>query len=164
MDGLRSNYPPPRYIVVGYDPEHYGNEFIKDEDVVRPPNHMHVGFRTRKIPKDWVSGRSTGRCPSYGSCQICFMCGPVDECCSKCGEIARYLVANYGQHTIDSITLADILGAGKIRARANRTQAWIRTPMMNFTNNNIRRALDQNTSLTPEEMRNRAEEVYNILP
>ncbi len=135
-----SNFPPPRYIMVGYNPEHYGSVFIKDEDVVRPPNHKHTNSET---PHDWARNRSTARCPTYGSCQICFMCGPVNEYCHRCGKTDRYLCAFYQGHTMDSITLARRMGTGMIRARANRNQALLQTPMFNFTTDVITLAIDR---------------------
>ena len=129
MEKHKSNFPDPRYIIVGYDPEHYGSAFIKDEDVVRPPNQKYITFGD--MLKDWARDKSTASCPTYGSCEICMMSGPANECCcTKCGKRVRYLVAFYQRHTLDSVTLTEIIGTGHICARANRTQAWLRTPFM----------------------------------
>ena len=157
---VRSNFPPPRYIIVGYDPEHYESRFIRDEDVVRPPNHRNTDSDT---PSTWARDRSTAACPTYGSCQVCFMCGPVDECCDNCGKNVRYLVAFYNRRTTDSITLAETIGTGLKRARANRTQAWLRTPMMNFTSDALVMAVNRLHSLSEEQKRARRDAVYDLL-
>jgi hypothetical protein len=158
------HFPEPRYIIVGYDQEFYQSIFIKDEDVVRPPNHMHT---THATPRSWLK-KSTARCPTYGSCNLCMKCGPVDEYCDKCGngEEGRYLVPfNHGQ-TMDSITIAEIMNTGHKRARANRTQAWIRTPMVHVRDDCFGLALQRscNATLTKEEQSKILHKIYGIMP
>ena len=158
------HFPEPRYIIVDYDQEFYQSIFIKDEDVVRPPNHMHT---TNATPRSWMN-KSTARCPTYGSCQYCMKCGPVDEYCDRCtnGEEGRYLVPfNHGQ-TMDSITIAEIMNTGHKRARANHIQAWIRTPMRNVRTDCFVLALQRkcNKTLTKEEQSEILEKVYGMMP
>jgi hypothetical protein len=161
MEEHTSNFPPPRYIIKGYDPEFYGSVFIKDEDVVRPPNHRYTDKDT---PSNWFKEKSTARCPTYGSCQICMMSGPVDECCVKCGENVRYLVPFYGSHTMDSIYLAELIGSGHVRARANRTQAWLTTPTMNTSSDNYIMAINRQAALTEEQKKDLRGRIYRELP
>ena len=104
--------PPPRYIITGYDPLTYGSDFITDEDVVQVPDHRHTTYST---PRGWNDGSTAG----YGTCERCMMCGPVDECCHKCGKEWRYLVTFHSGQTVDSTAIAEIYGSGHIRARAN---------------------------------------------
>jgi hypothetical protein len=145
-----SHFPTPRYIIVGYDQEFYRSTFIKDEDVVRPPNHKYTTYDT---PRGWTR-KSTAGCPTYGSCEDCMVkCGPVNEYCDICGngEEARYLVPFDNGQTMDSITIAEIMKTGHKRARANRTQAWIWTPMRNIGSDGFTLALRRNKTFTKEE-------------
>ena len=92
------------------------------------------------------------------------MAGPVDECCNKCGEKERYLVTYNGGRTMDSVTIAEIMGTGHIRARANRTQAWIRTPTQDVSMDTIKLVLDRYKTLTQEEKKVIQDQIYDILP
>jgi hypothetical protein len=105
----RSGCPDPQYIIVGYDQGYYDSLFIKDEDVVRPPNHKYTD---KNMPSDWARKKSMAGCPTYGSCEICMMCGPVDESCIKCSGIARYRVLFSGRHIMDSIMLTGMADTG----------------------------------------------------
>ena len=158
----KSNFPDPRYIIVGYDPEHYRSAFIKDEDVVRPPNHWCT--TVGETPENWSRDKSSAGCPTYGSCQACMMSGLVDECYVKCSKCVRYMVVKYGTHTMDSITLTEMIGAGHVRARANRTQAWLCTPFMCTSINYYTMAVDHQKTLTKEEKKEFQEIFYDDLP
>ena len=154
---------PLRYIITGYDPMTYGSDFIRDEDVVRVPGHKHTTYST---PRGWTN-RSTAGCPTYGTCQRCMMCGPVDECCHRCGEEYKYLVTfNQGQ-TVDSIAIAEIYGSGQIRARANRTQDWLQTPMQNLTTDTFIVKSTRNTIIGEDDTKEKQEQIrsriYNLL-
>jgi hypothetical protein len=156
-----SGFPAPRYIIVGYDPGTYNSFWIKDEDVVRPPNHM---FTTKDTPSDWARSKSTAVCPTYGSCYCCMTCGPVDECCKSCGPCCTYQCIFYHRKTLDSITIANIMGTEHIRARANRTQAWIRTPCTNTGSDTYIMAMKLRRAVVTEEEATRIErELWELL-
>jgi tRNA G26 N,N-dimethylase Trm1 len=132
--------------------------------VVRPPNHQYLEYET---PRTWCK-KSTAQCPTYGSCEYRMKCGPVDEYCDKCGngEEGRYLVPFHNGHTMDSITIAEIMNTGHKRARANRTQAWIRTPMRNVRTDCFVLALQRkcNKTLTKEEQTEILHKIYGVMP
>jgi hypothetical protein len=92
------------------------------------------------------------------------MSGPVDECCIKCGKVARYLVVIRDTHTIDSITIAEMAGTGHVQARANRTQAWLRTPFMRASYDYITMAINHRKTLTEEEKKALRSRLYKFLP
>jgi hypothetical protein len=123
---------PPHRIVVGYD-DKYGQGYngnIRDEDVVRPPNHKWT-----KTNNDWKL-KTTARCPTYGSCEYCFRSGPVGKRCIDYGHgdiQATYKVAVMDGYIMDSITLAEIAEKGHEQARADRMYQWLKTPTMRLS-------------------------------
>jgi hypothetical protein len=157
-----SHFPTPRYIIADYDQEYYLSTFIKDEDMVRPPNHKYT---TNETPRNWLE-KSTAQCPTYGSCKYCMKCGPVDEYCDKCGngEEGRYRIPFHKGHTMDSITIAEIMKTGHTRARANQAQAWIRTPMRNVGSDCFALALRCNKTFTKEEQKEIRNRLYDMMP
>ena len=119
----------PQYNIVGYDPETYNSEYIRDKDVVQPRNHMDVVAATSETGF-WRS-KTMGRCPTYGSCKLCFRSGPASKYCIECGEDWRYKIVFNDNDILNSITLAELMRTGHKPAKANQNQAWLRMPMMN---------------------------------
>jgi hypothetical protein len=50
--------------------------------------------------------KSTGRCPTYGTCDFCFKAGPTGKKC-VCTD-GRYIILFYRRHIIDSIKIAKL--------------------------------------------------------
>jgi hypothetical protein len=72
--------------------------------------------------------KSTGRCPTYGTCDLCFKAGPTGKKC-VCTD-GRYKILFYLRHIIDSIKIAELFGEELEVAKADCMQNWIMTPSM----------------------------------
>jgi hypothetical protein len=69
-------------------------------------------------------------CPTYRTCSLCWKAGPAGKKCT-CTH-GNYLILFYGLNTLDSITVADIIGQDLEVAQADRMQNWTRTPVMQY--------------------------------
>ena len=102
------------YIVRGYsEDQRTKNNDIQERDVVRPSNHRWCK-RGGAETEAWKQ-KSTQRCPTYGSCGLCFRSGPVGKVCIKHKDwkykvIIHPLYSNTDQKIFDSQTLAEIMG------------------------------------------------------
>ena len=110
------------YIVKNYTPDQKGED-IRHGDVVRPSNHRWCIQGDDEVRK-W-SLKSTARCPTYGTCQSCYMCGPVGKRCIDCYDQedpnpSGFVIMMDGKKILDSITIATILGQGQEIAKADR--------------------------------------------
>jgi hypothetical protein len=114
-------------IVIGYTEDQKGQN-IQDEDVVRPNNHIWARNGLSKT-HEWKK-KSSGRCPTYGTCSLCWKAGPVGKKYTCTHQ--NYLILFYGLNTLDSITVADIIGQDLEVTRADCMQNWVRTPMMQY--------------------------------
>ena len=121
------NTNPMRYIVKGYClkyPNDPGDQNIKDEDFVRPPNHKWTdqGDENYKL----ATTKSVVGLPMYGTCGMCTASGPAYKQCIFC-TIGDYQTLYLGKYILDSQTFAKIFGASHETAKANCTQNWIGT-------------------------------------
>jgi hypothetical protein len=66
----------PVRIIVGYTDDQKGKD-IRDEDVVRVSNRKWIAQHSTKTGS-WKE-KSTGRCPTYGTCSFCFKAGPTGK-------------------------------------------------------------------------------------
>jgi hypothetical protein len=114
-------------IVIGYTEDQQGQN-IRDEDAVRPDNHKWARNGLRET-HEWKK-KSSGRCPTYGTCSLCWKAGSAGKKCTS--THGNYLILFYGFNTLDSITVADIIGQDLEVARADRMQNWVTTPMMQY--------------------------------
>ena len=141
--------PTPRRIVVGYTNDQEGQD-IRNDDVVRPANRRWTKQDSTET-HDWKM-KSSGHCPTYGSCDHCYKAGPAGKDC-KC-TYGRYQILFYNRHVIDSITVAELIGEELEVAKADRMQAWIRTPMMQWNSDccglAIERKINANESLSAD--------------
>ncbi len=119
---------PVRMMLVGFTEDQRGKD-IRDEDVVRPSNHRHTE-QGKDETHTWKE-KSQSRCPTYGSCNMCYTCGPVGMLCKKCRQPDQggsyeqiYKILFYQQCVLDSITIAKMVGAGQHIAKADRTYQW----------------------------------------
>ena len=120
--------PDEQYIVVGYTDDQEDN-YILERDVVRPLNHKWSLVGDPEITS-WKL-KSTGHCPTYGSCTHCYRSRPVRKSCVQHQDYMYkvMLMREYDRkYIIDSKTLADLIGTGHEMALASRTQAWVVTP------------------------------------
>jgi hypothetical protein len=93
--------------------------------------------------------KSSGRCPTYGTCLLCWKAGPAGKK-STCTH-GNYLILFYKLKSLDSITVADIIGQDLEVAQADRMQNWNKTPMIQYNklccDLAIQRQLNQKKSL-----------------
>jgi hypothetical protein len=82
------------------------------------------------VPVKLMNRKSLGRCPTYGTCKLCWKAGPGGKMCTC--AYGNYLILFYGLNTLDSITAAKIIGQDLEVARAHRMQNWNRTSMMQY--------------------------------
>jgi hypothetical protein len=68
----------PVRIIVGYTDDQKGKD-IRDEDVVRVSNGKWIVQHSTETGS-WKE-KSTGRCPTYGTCSFCFKAGPTGKKC-----------------------------------------------------------------------------------
>ncbi len=115
----------PLRIIKGYTDDQEGKD-IRDEDVVRPSNGKYTKQGSPET-NSWQQ-KSTGRCPTYGTCSFCFKAGPTGKKC-PCTN-GDYLILFYRRYIINSITFGEMFGEELEVAKADRMQNWIRTPMM----------------------------------
>ena len=132
VEGLPNQYPA-QFIVPGWI-EIYDGRDIDDRDVVRPDN-LKWAWGSDEHEK-WAR-MSTAACPTYGSCTYCFRGGPVGKLCTECmgGPVKQryYVLRTYNErdrYTLDSLTLAGVLGRTHEVAKANRKIDWLQTPTM----------------------------------
>jgi hypothetical protein len=114
-------------IVIGYTVDQQGQN-IRDEDVVRPNNHKWARKGLSET-HEWKE-KSLGRCPTYGTCSLCWKAGPAGKKCI-CTH-GNSLILFYGLNALDSITVADIIGQDLEVARADCMQNWVMTPSMQY--------------------------------
>jgi hypothetical protein len=65
---------------------------------------------------------------------------------------------------MDSITVAEMAGTGYLKARANRTQDWLKTPCMNSGLDYYTMAIDRQKTLSKEEKQAIKCRFYDFLP
>jgi hypothetical protein len=65
---------------------------------------------------------------------------------------------------MDSITIAEMAGTGFLKARANRTQDWLRTPCMNSGIDYYTMAIDRQKTLSEDEKKAKKHLFYDFLP
>lgn len=108
-------------IVVNYTPDQEGQD-IRDVDVIRPSNHRWCDRGGDEI-KEWKC-RSNVRCPTYGSCEICYKSGPVGKDCNECPPFTDrgpiYQILKNQKNILDSMTIAEMLNKGHETAKADR--------------------------------------------
>jgi len=109
-----------KYILLDYDPGTYGQEYLKDNDLVRPRNEQCV--TEEDVRDNWLR-KSLTNCPSYGTCVKCGAAGPVGEQCISCtyNRAGIYTVLYYQTRVLDSLTLAIRLRKPSCLVRADRT-------------------------------------------
>jgi hypothetical protein len=133
-------------IVIGYTVDQQGQN-IRDKDIVRPDKRRWARNGSGET-HEWEK-KSLGTCPTYGTCELCWKAGPAGKKCTC--AFGNYLILLYGLNTLDSITVADIIGQDLEVARANRMQNWNRTPTMQYNelccDLAIQRRLNQDKSL-----------------
>jgi hypothetical protein len=122
---------PKKYIIVGYTEDQEGQD-IHPEDVVRPGNRRYV-IKCSPEVQSWKN-KSTARIPTYGNCSRSFSSGLAARICTICNEEqSGSYIMYYGQDRIlDSVTLAEKLGAGRHTAWVDLTYDWIRDPVSHF--------------------------------
>jgi hypothetical protein len=124
------NIKDPTYherIVIGYTVDQQGQN-IRDKDIVRPDNRKWARNGSGEI-HEWKK-KSSGRCPTYGTCPLCWKAGPAGKKCT-CTH-GNYLILYYKLTTLDSITVANIIGQDLEVTRADRMQNRNITPMMQY--------------------------------
>jgi hypothetical protein len=114
-------------IVIGYTVDQQGQN-IRDKDMVRPDNHKWAQNDSGET-HEWKN-KSSGRCPMYGTCSLCWKAGPARKKCT-CTHV-NYLILFYELNTLDSITVADIVEQDLEVARADCMTNWNMTPMMQY--------------------------------
>jgi hypothetical protein len=117
----------PVRIIMGYTDDQKGKD-IRDEDVVRVSNGKWIAQHSTETG-NWKE-KSTGRCPTYGTCSFCYKAGPTGKKC-VCTD-GEYKIVFYRRHIIDSIKIAELLEEELEVAKADRMQNWIMTPSMQF--------------------------------
>jgi hypothetical protein len=141
----------PVRIIVGYTDDQKGKD-IRDEDVVRVSNGKWIAQHSTETG-NWKE-KSTGRCPTYGTCDFCFKAGPTGKKC-VCTD-GRYKILFYRRHIIDSIKIAELFEEELEVAKADRMQNWIMTPSMQLNLDCCNLAITQkinreNASLSDKE-------------
>jgi hypothetical protein len=141
----------PERIIVGYTDDQKGKD-IRDEDVVWASNGKWIAQCSTETG-NWKE-KSTGRCPTYGTCDFCFKAGPTGKKC-VCTD-GRYKILFYRRHIIDSIKIAELFEEELEVAKADPMQNWIMTPSMQLNldccNLAITRKINrENASLSDEE-------------
>jgi hypothetical protein len=75
--------------------------------------------------------KSSGKCPTYGTCSHCYKAGPAGKKCI-CTPHGDYLILFHQRHVIDSIKIAKLLEEELKVAKADHMVNWIRMPTMQF--------------------------------
>ncbi len=159
------------YIVKNYTPDQKGED-IWHGDVVRPSNHRWCIQGDDEVRK-W-SLKSTARCPTYGTCQSCYMCGPVGKRCIDCYDQedpnpSGFVIMMDGKKILDSITIATILGQGQEIAKADRILNLHAIKMERFNSDRIWCAVQHVYKHHPERTtkeklrRNTTLKLYNLV-
>ena len=78
----------PVRIIVGYTDDQKGKD-IRDEDVVRVSNGKWIAQHSTETGS-WKE-KSTGRCPTYGTCSFCYKVGPTGKKCDSTNEEYKIL-------------------------------------------------------------------------
>jgi hypothetical protein len=112
----------PQYIIRDYNPTTYGATFIKEEDVVRPWNRKY-SQQDRDQADNWTWRNMAAR-QTYGTCPQCFQGGPLYDTCNKCGYGHLYWTITFGDHELDSITLANNLERNLVFQRSDKKFVW----------------------------------------
>jgi hypothetical protein len=68
----KENHNRPVRIIMGYTDDQKGKD-IRDEDVVRPSNGKWTAQGSHDTEP--LKEKSTGRCPTYGTCSFCYKVG-----------------------------------------------------------------------------------------
>ena len=152
---------PSRYIIRGYNPQTYGQEYIKEEDVVRPSNHRYT--RERDITNNWTQKSRAGHA-TYGTCDECFDSGPVLKTCRYCGRGQVYLIFRFGNVELDSIELSERLERDLLFQRADRTCEWTNPAVKYVDVQFLQNAVGHNRDLTEERRSMIFNEVMDMLP
>jgi hypothetical protein len=168
-DSMMEMLPPKedleQFILRDYDPGTYGEEYIKEEDVVRPLNHR---FSRREDEEHHWLYKSVPKCPTYGTCVRCYRTGPVGNHCNSCSgdeHTALYTVIYYKTHILDSITLSEALCNGYAIARADRIYpVGIRFPSMSVNIDWLEMAIGYDSSNTAEKRHKIYAAVIRMLP
>jgi hypothetical protein len=142
----------PEQIIVGYTDDQKGKD-IRDEDVVRVRSNGKWIAQHSTETGTWRE-KSTGWCPTYGTCSFCFKAGPTGKKC-VCTD-GEYKIVFYQRHTIDSIKIAELLEEELEVAKADCMQNWIMTPSMQLNLDCcdlavIRRINRENASLSDDD-------------
>jgi hypothetical protein len=114
--------PRLRCVINGYSPISYHSEYIKDEDVVRPPNHKYTTREDRVTRgyNNWLY-KSIAHHQTYSTCEISFDSGPVMTKCSTCkNDNHVYQVFKFGGAELDSGTLSLVLDRGLKKQKAHQ--------------------------------------------
>jgi hypothetical protein len=136
-------------IVIGYTVHQQGQN-IGDKDIDRPENHKWARNGSGEI-HEWEK-KSLGTCPTYGTCLLCWKAGPAGKKCT-CTH-GKYLILFYKLNTLDSITIADIIGQDLEVAQADRMRNWNVTSTMQYNelccDLAIQKRLNQDKSLNAD--------------
>jgi hypothetical protein len=160
--------PSPKYIIRDYEPSTYHSEFIKDEDVARPSNHKYTTVNDRFFPgkNHWLySSMATHQ--TYGTCDRCFVGGPVMAQCQNCwrdNHHQRFEVFMLGDVELDSVTLAKSLGRRLVPQRADREFDWNPPGARCVTVQFLQTAVGFNRNLSEPEREVIFNNVYEMLP
>ena len=68
-------------VNVNYTDDQFGKH-IRNEDVVRPHNHLFYLMCSPET-QTWKL-KSRADCPTYGTCPMCYKCGPTALSCNNC--------------------------------------------------------------------------------
>jgi hypothetical protein len=117
----------PVRIIMGYTNDQKGKD-IRDEDVVRLSNGKWTAQGSHNTGNR--KEKSTGRCPTYGTCSFCYKAGPTGKKC-VCTD-GEYKILFYQKYIMDSIKIAELLEEELEVAKADRMQNWIMTPSMQY--------------------------------
>ena len=129
-NSIQRGMPAEQFIVVDYTSDQEG-QLIRESDVVRANNGR---FYTREEPTTFKN-KSTARCPTYGNCNECCASGPAGIYCQICNkrncvyQIVLLETYQFGGKYIDAEFLSNFLKCEHTVARADRKQAWLRTPV-----------------------------------
>jgi hypothetical protein len=153
--------PPRRYIIRDYHPFTYMEEYIKDEDVVRPLNHCYT--TDRDMEENWLK-KSMANHQTYGTCARCFLTGPVNIKCRDCGAGFIYEIFKFGEMELDSITLAESLEREIIRQKADQEFDWKEPGIKYVSVEYLQVAVGYNRELTEERREVIFNTVHDMLP
>jgi len=107
-------------VNVNYTDDQFGKH-IRNEDVVRPHNHLFYLMCSPET-QTWKL-KSRADCPTYGTCPMCYKCGPTALSCDNCpidNGFPTYCILTFREKILDSVTLGEILKTGNVTAQADR--------------------------------------------